>query len=358
MGDPKNYDQRWVEIHDCTQNPGFTPSLRHQGFSHADLSQRTRLQRVFAQVREAQRLDPAAISQIRRNLIGSWLRLADGSHIWMLFIAAEGFLMRMAGPNRTPIAREDSTQGSNGHDAAMAVHADQDVEGTPVRQILRGMAPWLFHHHSPYRRNRVSPLHLVNIWVPLDQVTRPLAIMDASTLDRERHQLRYGLPTDHFLSRRDDMRVNDIWTFLHGTGQRWFVTPGMTCERAYVFETLSTPHGAIVLPGEARAAVLYRRLLAALTAVEVGEQSLVDALAGPVPQTPEPVTAPLRAAIGQMQQLVDETLADAAALCSGDNIDSWRQRVCAATSRVVRKSIEMRAVVVRIPGFKRRGANR
>ena len=63
---------------------------------------------------------------------------------------------------------------------------------------------------------------LVNVWIPLDQVTRPLVLMDRRTLDARRQQVRYGLPTDSFLEREESTRVNDIWTFLHDPAQRWY----------------------------------------------------------------------------------------------------------------------------------------
>ncbi len=353
MADRRSYDQQTCTIRDCTANPRFYPSLQIHGFSHADLSQRTKLQARFERVRRAGRLDPADIQAIRKHLTGTRIRLSDGTTLLLLLIAAEGFIMRSAGPNRIPIMREDSTMGSNGHDAAMAVHADQDVEGTPVRQILRRSAPFLFHHQSPYRQNRVSPLHLVNLWVPLDQVTRPLAIMDASTLNRRTHQLRYGLPTTHFLQRREDMRVNDIWTFLHAPDQQWYFTSGMDARRAYVFETLSTPHGAIVLPGEARAADRYRRLGDALAAVDARDlTSLRRVLARDDEPTAAPVTPALCQAIAAMDSIIVDTQKYAERLCAGHRVPTWRPRVEDAMRRVVRKSLEMRVVALRLPAFR------
>ena len=69
-------------------------------------------------------------------------------------------------------------------------------------------------------------------------------------LDRRRHQLRYGLATQSFLEREEDMTINDIWTFLHHPDQRWHLRSDMDHRSAYVFDTLSTAHGACTLPGE------------------------------------------------------------------------------------------------------------
>jgi hypothetical protein len=234
------------------------------------------------------------------------------------------------------------------HDAAREVHADQDVEGTPLRQILRGAAPWLFHHDSPDRRNLRSPIHLINLWIPLEQATRPLALMDRRTLDRKAHQLRYGLPTDDFLRRREDMRINDIWTFLHDPRQQWYFTSSMPANTAYVFETLGTPHGSFILPGEAlaeapppparrrdrrRPAPRRDRRIAGARSVPRDPRRAGDRPAapgdrrdgrrarrgprrppGPVPQRRSPTTGCVRAA--------------------------------AAAERVVRKSVEMRAIAL------------
>ncbi|MBK6738873.1 MAG: hypothetical protein IPG64_13695 [Haliea sp.] len=84
----------------------------------------------------------------------------------------------------------------NGHDVAINVHGDQDVRGTPLKQIMRGFAPWMFRHKTPGGSNRISPLVLVNLWIPLQQITRPLALMDRRTLNAREHQLRYALPTE------------------------------------------------------------------------------------------------------------------------------------------------------------------
>jgi len=351
MANPGSYDQQSCWVRDCSVHTTFIPQLAQHGFTYADLSSRPLLQAVLEKIRQAGAADECDAQAVRRLLSRSVLPLADGSRLFVLYIAPEGLIVRTAGPNRMKIAREGDMQGINGHDAAMTVHADQDVEGTPVRQILRRTAPWLFHHNSPTRRNLFSPLYLVNLWVPLDQVTRPLALMDASTLNRRAHQLRYGLPTEHFLKRRAEMRVNDIWTFLHDSEQQWYFTSQMDARQAYVFETLATPHGAIVLPGESRAQARYLQLEAAVAAVVAGDSDqLRAALGDDKTETPAPVTASLGQAIDEIEAVLEQARDDFDAVC-GPLAGTWIDRARVAGSRVVRKSLEMRIVGVRLPAW-------
>jgi len=348
--DPSLYDRRTCRVTDCSTAADVRPDLREHGFARVDLSGRRELQAALERVRIAGRLDAADAAAIRRRLLGRALALASGERLWLLHLAREGFFMRRAGPNGMALDRE-ATPGTNTHDAAVAVHADQDVEGTPLRQMLRGAAPWLFRHDSPDRHNRRSRLALVNVWIPLDQVTRPLALMDASSLNRRRHQLRQGLVTEGFLQRGADMRVNDIWTFLHDDAQRWYFASEMHASSAWVFETLGTPHGSFILPGEERAEARYKQLVAAVGAVGRGDETAAArSLAGaPRSDWREPATASLARAIAAMETLLAEGRADVSALCSAGERPDWCARATAAAERVVRKSIEMRAVALILP---------
>lgn len=349
--DPRSYDQRLCRIADCGDD--FHPDLREHGFAHVDLSRMHGLQAALERVRAAAHLGDADAGEIRRRLLGRALPLANGARLWLLFLAGDGFFMRRAGPNGLQLYPGAHQLGRNGHDAARAVHADQDVDGTPVRQILRGAAPWLFHHDSPRGRNHRSRLHLLNLWIPLEQVTRPLALMDRRTVDRRAHQLRYGLPTDTFLRRADDMRVNDIWTFLHDDAQRWYFTADIDARRAYVFETLGTPHGSFIVPGEERAESAYSRLTAAVAAAP-DESAVLRALNdGTDPPSREPATEPLRRAIAAMDALITEGRATAPAICR-DDPRGWLPRAAQAAERVVRKSLEMRAIALLTPPLWRR----
>ncbi|MCY1059611.1 hypothetical protein [Nannocystis sp. SCPEA4] len=347
--DPALYDRRTCRVCDCSV-AGLQPDLRAHGFARVDLSDRGALQAALARVRVAGRLEASDAAAIRRSLLGRALALPGGERLWLLHLAREGFFMRRAGPNGMALDR-GATQGMNDHDAAVAVHADQDVEGTPLRQILRGAAPWLFRHESPDRRNHRSRLVLVNVWIPLDQVTRPLALMDRGSLDRRRHQLRHGLVTDAFLRRGEDMRVNDIWTFLHDDAQRWYFASDMDASSAWVFETLGTPHGSFIVPGEERAEARYRQLVVAVAAVRRGDEdaaarSLADETGG---DWRAPATPALARAIAAMESVLAEGRADVSALCRAPERSDWCARASAAAERVVRKSIEMRAVALILP---------
>lgn len=354
--DPGSYDWHTCRIIDCSA-ADIQPDLLRQGFAHADLSGRVGLQAALERVRVAGRLAVTDVAQIRRHLVGRRLSLGDGRQICLLHLAREGFFMRRAGPNGMTISRTPGPSCVNDHDAALAVHADQDIDGTPLRQILRGAAPWLFRHDGPAGSNRRSPLLLVNLWIPLDQVTRPLTLMDASSLDRRAHQLRQGLVTDGILQRDASRRVNDIWTFRHHPAQQWYFTSEIDANTAYVFATLGTPHGSMILPGEERAEARHRQLTAAVDAVQrrdepVAMRSLYPAADGPA--SSEPATAPLRRAIAEMEALIAEGGAKLPALCRGEGAVQWCARAKAAAERVVRKSLEMRAVALLLPDLRRR----
>ncbi|MCB9705360.1 MAG: hypothetical protein H6711_26035 [Myxococcales bacterium] len=345
------YDRQRVEIHDGSAPEGLRPELRIHGFDRADLSGLARLQAALERVRSAGRAEPGDAAEIRRRLRGRSLPLVGGGRLRILFIAGEGFIMRKAGPGTIRHGVVHS-QGINGHEAAVAVHADQDVDGTPVRQLLRGLAPRLFHHDSPTHRNARSRLVLVNLWIGLDQATRPLALMDPRTLDRRAHQLRYGLPTDAFLERRPGMRVNDIWTFLHDPGQRWHFFSELDARTALVFETLSAPHGSFVVPGEARAELRYRQVIDAAAAIERGDLEGTRAALDRAAEDdgPAPATAALARAIAAVDGALAEGRALLAADAPADAQRAWAEEARRVADRLVRKSIEMRAVGLLTPG--------
>lgn len=347
--DARTFDVQACRVRDCSALEGFSPTLLEHGFAHVDLSPLDALQTVLERVRTTAELRDADVTEIRRKLRGASLPLAGGKRLRVLFIAREGFFMRRAGPDGTKVDQDGAVV--HHHEPARAVHIDQDVDGTPLRQLLRGTAPWLFHHDSPAHANRRSPLHVLNLWIPLDQVTAPLALLDRNTLRRREHQLRYGLPTDTFLERAKERSVNDIWALLHDPGQRWYFTSQMDARTAYVFETLSTAHGAFVLPGEGRARILYDQLEAALAAIEAGDAAALREASAPTSLAGRSaaVTEPLRKAVASMRGLVEEAHARAPGLAGGEGADDWAARARAARNRVVRKSIEMRVVGMVVP---------
>lgn len=328
------------ELHDLA-SVAPAPALTTHGFATARLPERRNLRSVLASVRRHGALRPDDEAAIRRSLRRARIPMPDGSQVLVLHVADEGMIFRAAGP----AGIEPDGQGvAHEHGAADAVHADQDVGGTPLRQMLRGRAPRLFRHDAPDSRNHRSPLLLVNLWLPLQQVTRPLALADTATLHRRTQQLRYELPIAGILERDESRAVNDIWRFLHDEGQDWYFHSTPELGDAHIFETLSTPHGSFVLPGEDVAADRYRRIDRAIAALEAGLEP-----PAPEPGTSAPVgeigTATLRAAIAAMDACLAELEAGAELQTVADRV----ARARAAQRAVIRMSIEMRAVVLRIP---------
>jgi hypothetical protein len=303
---------------------------------------------VLERVRQASYIANEDATGIRNALLGQSFRLSNGKRLRLLFIAPEGLILRKAGPNGLKVSTEQMSE-MNGHGASQAVHSDQDVRGTPIKQIMRGAGPWLFRHEAPDGANRRSPIFLVNLWIPLQQITRPLTLMDQRSIDRRRHQLRYALPTDDFLQRDEERKLNDIWTFLHDDAQQWYFTSEMDSKRAYVFNTLGTPHGAFILPGEANAEQRYSRLRAALTAIQQHDlNALINNTAPIIDTLPADTTAPLLRAIAAMDSLLEEAHQQATTLCATTNTD-WQIRAAIAMDKLIRKSIELRAVAIVLP---------
>ncbi|MGI9577477.1 MAG: hypothetical protein ACR2OH_04720, partial [Microthrixaceae bacterium] len=243
-----------VDFHTCTAvdlctDDGGDPDLIDSGFDTVDLSAFDDLQQAFDRIREAGSISDEDAATIRSSLEGAALSSSGAGRLTVMHIADEGFIMRKSGPNGLSVVGSRSV-GMNDHGVATSIHADQDVFGTPLTQLMDGRAPELFRHDSPDGQNHEAGLMLVNLWIPLQQITQPLTLADGRSLDRRRHQLRYGLATKSFLERDDDMVINDIWTFLHDPGQQWFLRSDMDHRSAYVFNTLSTAHGSCTLPGE------------------------------------------------------------------------------------------------------------
>lgn len=330
---------------DLAADDSVQPDLAEWGFDTVDLSALDALQSTCAEVRAAGRVTDEQATRIRAALDGAVLPTSGGSSLRVQYLSDEGFIMRTAGPNGMSLVGPES-QGMNDHGGATSVHADQDVYGTPLTQLMEGRAPELFVHDSPDGHNHDAPMLLVNLWIPLQQITQPLVLADGRSVDRRRHQLRYGLATDSFLERDEDQLINDIWTFLHDDAQRWNFRSQMDHRNAYVFNTLSTPHGAGTLPGEDVAEWCYRSLDAAEAAVASGD---VDGLVAAVtasgrPEAPVAMTPALRDAIDVMTAVLDDAAADPAGVC-GDRSTEWTATSQAARRAVVRMSLEMRMVV-------------
>jgi len=321
------------------------PDLVHHGLDTVDLSGLASLQAACVRVLAAGRIEPEDAEAIRSALDGAELVCASGRSVTVRFLAGEGFFMRVVGPDRMSMTQSES-EGMNNHGGAASVHADQDVYGTPLVQLMDGRAPDLFRHVSPDGENHDADLMLVNLWIPLQQVVQPLVLADGQTIDRRRHQLRYGLPTTSFLERDEDLEINDIWSFLHDDTQHWYFRSEMDHRTAWVFNTLSTPHGAGVLPGEDVAAQCVRVLQDAELAVGRGDAA---ALTGAVAQVdgatiPQGVPATLRVAIERMLGLCKSAAGDPSGTLR-DGGAAWLAAVAAARRAVVRMSLELRLVV-------------
>jgi len=332
------YETRQCALNDWSVQGRGALDFLTMGFEAIDLSRHAELQQLLAGIRAAAEITPEKAKRLRRLLTGRVFPLSSGKCLKFVNIAPEGLIMRQSGPNGLKLGADMS--GMNGHEAAAAVHGDQDVFGTPLRQIMRGHAPRLFRHQSPDSRNTLSPLVLVNLWIPLQQITRPLALMDRRTLEARDQQLRYALPTESFLDRSEDMRFNDIWAFLYDAEQAWYCSSNMSHDQAYIFDTLGEPHGATMLPGEAVAEHYYQLLQTRLAALDAGEPFREENHVAP--ELPEETPAALAAAIARMAEL-------ASAQPAQEELTAWRADVASALQTVVRKSLEMRVVAVLLP---------
>lgn len=324
-----------------------SPDLLTMGFDVVDLASFDELQDVLGRVAAAGRVGDNDAARIRAALDGATLSCVGGCTLKVLHLAGEGLFMRTGGPNRLPVVPPESN-GMNDHGAATSVHVDQDVYGTPLSQVMGGRAPELFRHDSPDGNNHDASLMLVNLWIPLHQVTQPLVLADGRSVDRRRHQLRYGLSTGSFLERDDEMAINDIWTMLHDPGQQWYFRSDMDHRSAYVFDTLSTPHGAGVLVGEELAERASVGLEAAEAAATVGDAAgVAHALAGIDVRTADVVgvTDSLGRALDRLAAAVDEARSDPEGVCDPSRRDEWLTRSQSARRNVVRTSIELRVVV-------------
>ena len=318
------------------------PGLEAAGFETVDLSQDAALQSVLAAIRAADFLSPEDGTRLRECLNGSHIPVAGGQKLRVEHVADDGMILRRGGPNFLDV-NPDGMVGANGHGTARGVHGDQDVFGTPLEQMMKGGAPQLFRHQTVTERNDASNLFLLNLWIPLQQVTQPLVLMDRRSLDAPKHQLRYGLPVTSFLERDEESSVNDIWTFLPDPAQEWYFRSEMDHDQAYVFDTLGEPHGATSLPGEDVLEALYLALGRGIEALAAGDREAARKAADVViPELPEVATAPVRVAADQMATLLAE-------LGDGDAPGDWTARADRARDAVIRKSIEMRMVATLLP---------
>lgn len=334
----------WCQAVDlATANPPDY-SLARTGFAQVRLDTHVNLQTALEEARVAGSLDGAVARRIRRQVQGATFRLPEGKRLKVLFVAAEGMIMRSSGPNGLDVSPDQILTERNGHKAADRVHGDQDVFGTPLRQMLKGFAPRIFRHQTYKRCNRFSPVNLLNLWIPLQQLTQPLALADRRTINSGRQQVRYALPTQAFLDRTSEAQLNDIWLFLHDQEQRWFCDTDMDSRKAYVFDTLGEPHGAATLTGEDVAEQYYLQVGDMISAVLAQDVGLLErASKRQVLDMPAQAPSSLRAVTSRLQELVEEARnTESCALFKSD----WAHRAESVRSLLVRTSIEMRLVAL------------
>ena len=339
-----------VDFHVCPavdmcQDDAVQPDLLRFGFDTVDLSAFDSLQQAFARVGAAGRITDEDASTIRSSLDGATLRSSGTGKLTVMYIADEGFIMRKSGPNGMSVVGPRST-GMNDHGVATSIHADQDVYGTPLTQLMDGRAPSLFRHDSPDGRNHDAGLMLVNLWIPLQQITQPLTLADGRSIDRRRHQLRYGLATTSFLERDDDMVINDIWTLPPRPGSA--VVPAIRHGPPKCLRVRHAEHASrFVHPaGRGRRRTVLPRVGGRRGRRRRGRRRRTGEAVSTVADLVAPALAPpaLRDAIAQMVTVAETAAEDPAAVC-GEGSADWLAASRASRRRVVRMSLELRMVV-------------
>ena len=334
------FDYETCLLHDLAAASAPEPRLEETGFQMIDLSGNEQLQNALVAIRDDDQIADDTARALRASLQAARLPLGEGRSLRVEYVADEGLIHRRAGPNGFDV-NPGGMRGANGHRGAPAIHADQDVFGTPLKQLMNGKAPELFRHRTPDGRNEDSSFFLLNLWIPIQQITRPLVLMDRRSLDQQRHQLRYGLPVTRFLDRDESTRVNDIWHFLPDPNQKWHFRSTMGPDQGYIFDTLGEPHGSCILPGEDALEELYLTLDGACRAVAASDAvGLRELTSAPPPSLPEITTRAIRKAWKNMMALRNE------AKERPDQIftmgEEWCARARAEMDAVVRKSIELR----------------
>lgn len=337
-------DVHICDVTDLSAPGAVEPGLDEAGFETIDLGADIELQAALDDVRDRGRLTSDAEAAIRRSLTGMEVELASGMRVRIDLVVDDGLFHRRSGPGWTD-ANPGGIDGVNGHGGARYVHGDQDVYGTPLRQLMHGTAPDTFRHVTPDGRNDDATVWLLNLWIPIHAPVQPLALMDRRTVDAQRHQLRFGLPVDGFLARDEDAAINDIWRFLHHEDQRWFVRTDMDSRQGYLFNTLGTAHGAACLRGEDALAPLWQALSEAVGAIDAGGAApAVTAIEVSTPEPPDDATHTIRDGWTQLAEQIDRANAMIAEPGPDARWQDWRTETRAVLESLVRRSIELRLV--------------
>lgn len=335
-------DTRVCEATDLSDPATTEPGLDAAGFETIDLTTNAALQAALDEVDRRGALTDDTAAEIRAGLTGMEVTLTDGTRLRIELVTDDGLFHRRSGPAWAD-ANPGGIDGANGHGGAKRVHGDQDVYGTPLRQLMHGAAPDTFRHVTPDGRNDDATTYLLNLWIPLHAPVQPLTLMDRRTVDAEHHQLRYGLPVDGFLERDADAAINDLWHFLFHEDQRWYLRTDMDARHGYLFHTLGTAHGAASLPGEDALAPLFVALTEAVGACATGEVDPAT-IGVSTPEPPADATDAIRAGWHRLTAQLDRAatlLADAA---PAEQWEAWRTDAVDALESVTRRSIELRLV--------------
>jgi hypothetical protein len=361
----------------------ITLSLRPNGLEYIQMEADPMLTAALDTLARANKLSTETIALVRQRLEGRTIPLSGDASLLVVHVATSGLMMRAVGPNQT---------ATHGHSWNPIAHSDQNVQGYPLKRLMAGFAPLLFHW-------RYSPVKLLNLWIPIQPVKcQPLVLMDAATIAQS-NQLHYHIyAKDKFLGER----LNDCWVFTHNSSQQWwwrsnFGNPeSENVTDAVLFSTLHTPHTSTTLPGEELLQPLWHglRLIGQkaqakaqtidtgavdtvgtgtaprLSCGEVSElllqtQQAADSVRHALlwdadPDVKEPLTPPVR---DTMRQLLDmhESIKNTCGSADNDtttaavqhdvqhDVHAYALEAHAVTDRVIRKSLEMRLVAIQMP---------
>jgi hypothetical protein len=339
-------DFQQCDMHDLCSGK-YDIDFFKMGFDKINLSDNPKLQTLLNKIKAQGFLEKEDIKNMRKVISGSVFQLSNGKRLRMVYVAGEGMLIRSSGPNGLAIQYDETLPTHSKQAAAMMVHGDQDVYGFPLKRIMKGAAPWIFRHNSPDGHNKFSPVNLVNIWIPLQQINMPLCLMDRTTLDNQKHQLRFEINVQDTLQRKADHARNDIWTFLHDPKQQWYFSSEMNNDNAYVFDTLGMAHGAAVLPGEKQAEQYFLRVSACQKALkEANRETFKENATKAKLDLPANMTKPLTIAIANLELVLENAAKNAEAIFieGSSGASEWSKNAEAAKKVLIRRSIELRAV--------------
>lgn len=335
-------DLRTCELHDLSTGK-YDIDFHQKGFDAVSIAENKKLQALLEKVKAQGVFDQGDEQALRKAVVGSVLKLSNGKKMRMVFVASEGIIIRSSGPNGLQIQHGKAVAVNSRQSAALLMHGDQDVYGFPLKRIMKGAAPWVFRHKTPDGENNFSPVNLVNIWIPMQQTVMPLCLMDRSTLDNKKQQLRLMINVKDVLGRSKDSGRNDIWSFLYDDKQQWYFKSDMSHNEALVFDTLGMCHGAATLEGEKQAEEYFLRLSQCLEALDANNEIEFKSIATKEKlKLPEKLTLGLKLAIEKMESLLNHAATETQSVMKDGS--SWKAEAEKVLQSLIRKSIELRAV--------------